>query len=237
MMGAISIGASTAVALKKLKTTPRYGTTNIVESVSTKKISTWASNNNKSVVRVIVIDYGAKYNILRLLAQNDLEVISVPYNTTPEEILSLHPDGIVLSPGPGDPQMLIGAPALIAKLMSSVPILGICLGHQLIAQTFGAKTYKLPFGHRGANHPVKNEDSGLVSITSQNHGYAVDRNTLPKELLVTHTHLNDSTIEGFRHSSLPILGIQYHSEAAPGPLDTMNLFEDFARLVRSKKQQ
>jgi len=237
MMGAISIGVSPAVALKKLTTTPRYGTSSLVELVSTKKISTWTSSSPKSAARVIIIDYGAKYNILRLLSQSGLEVISVPHNTTLEEILDLRPDGIVLSPGPGDPLTLTSTPNLLNKLVTTLPVLGICLGHQLIAQTFGAKTYKLPFGHRGANHPVKNEESGLISITSQNHGYAVDKNTLPKELLVTHTNLNDSTVEGIRHTSLPILGIQYHSEAAPGPLDTINLFEDFSKLVRSKKQQ
>ena len=237
MMGAISIGVSPAVALKKLTTTPRYGTSSLVELVSTKKISTWTSSSPKSAARVIIIDYGAKYNILRLLSQSGLEVISVPHNTTLEEILDLRPDGIVLSPGPGDPLTLTSTPNLLNRLLTTLPVLGICLGHQLIAQTFGAKTYKLPFGHRGANHPVKNEESGLISITSQNHGYAVDKNTLPKELLVTHTNLNDSTVEGIRHTSLPILGIQYHSEAAPGPLDTINLFEDFSKLVRSKKQQ
>jgi len=237
MMGAIAIGIHPSIAIKRLKAAPRYGTTNIVESVSTKKISAWKSNKTQTMARVIIIDYGAKYNILRLLSQSGLEVISVPHNTTSSEILGLKPDGIVLSPGPGDPQTLTGVPKLLTKLVYDFPVLGICLGHQLIAQTFGAKTYKLPFGHRGANHPVKNEASGLVSITSQNHGYAVDRNTLPKELIVTHTNLNDSTVEGIRHASLPILGIQYHSEAAPGPLDTINLFEDFSKIVRRKKMQ
>jgi len=237
MMGAVAVGMSPDAALKKLRATPRYGTTNMVGSVSTKTVSRWKSDDTKPASRVIVVDFGAKYNILRLLSLSGLEVVSVPHNTEPNEILDLNPDGIVLSPGPGDPETLTSAPKLLNKLVFDIPVLGICLGHQLIAQTFGAKTYKLPFGHRGANHPVKNEESGQVSITSQNHGYAVDRGSMPKELIVTHTNLNDSTVEGLRHVSLPILGIQYHSEAAPGPLDTMNLFEDFSKLIRSKKKK
>lgn len=150
-----------------------------------------------------------------------------------EEILALKPNGLVLSPGPGDPMTLGHLLQSVQKLIGKVPILGICLGHQMIAQAFGGKTFKLKFGHRGANHPVKDIQSGRVYITAQNHGYAVDPDSLPPGLLVSQTNINDGTVEGLKHTSLPILTIQYHSEAAPGPRDNEYIFSQFIEMVES----
>lgn len=178
--------------------------------------------------RAVVFDFGTKYNILRSLRSAGFEVQVVPAHTSAEEALSYQPDGILLSNGPGDPSALKYAHQTIRKLAESQkPIFGICLGHQLIGHAFGGKTFKLKFGHRGANQPVKELKTGRVSITSQNHGYAVDPSTLPDELEVTHLNLNDNTCEGLRHKTLPIFAVQYHPEASPGPHDSLDLFKAF----------
>ena len=159
----------------------------------------------------------------------------MPAKSSAQEVLSLKPDGIVISPGPGDPELLKYLVDKTKKLIGKLPILGICLGNQILGCAMGGKTFKLPFGHRGGNHPVKDLTSGKVSITAQNHGYALNAETLPNNLDVTHINLNDGTVEGIRHKELPIMGIQFHSEASPGPLDNEYLFDKFLDLVQKNK--
>ena len=182
-------------------------------------------------IKIVAIDFGIKRNILRLLVDHGFEVIVVPANTSSSEILDLKPDGIFLSNGPGDPEPVTYAVATVKELMEKKPILGICLGHQIMGLAVGARTYKLKFGHHGGNHPVIRLDTGQVEITAQNHGFAVDSKSLPEEIQVTHVNLNDQTLEGFRHRSLPFFCVQYHPEAAPGPHDSRYIFNEFRRLV------
>jgi carbamoyl-phosphate synthase small subunit len=156
----------------------------------------------------------------------------MPCTTSAEEILNLKPDGILLSPGPGNPELLDYLVATISQLVGKKPIMGICLGNQLIARAFGAKTFKLKFGHRGGNHPVRELATGRIHITAQNHGYAVAPDTLRDGLEVTHINLNDGTVEGLKHKELPIFAIQYHSEASPGPLDNTYLFDRFMEMIK-----
>jgi len=187
---------------------------------------------------VVVLDFGVKHNILERLASYGCRLTVVPSNTTAEEILALDPDGIFLSNGPGDPDAVKYAIENIKGLMGKKPIFGICLGHQLLALALGAHTYKLKFGHRGANHPVQNLISGHNEITSQNHGFAVDLDSmkdLPVEL--THINLNDHTAEGFRHKEIPLFCVQYHPEAGPGPHDADYLFREFVEMMEKNAQE
>ena len=182
--------------------------------------------------RVIAMDFGIKHNILRLLASLGCDITVVPANATADEILSLHPDGVILSNGPGDPEGVPYAIETTRELIGQKPILGICLGHQIVGLALGGRTYKLKFGHHGANHPVKDLIKGKVSITAQNHGFCVDTNSLgEEEIEVTHVNLNDQTMEGMRHRKLPIISIQFHPEASPGPHDALYLFEDFIGMM------
>jgi carbamoyl-phosphate synthase small subunit len=179
----------------------------------------------------VAVDYGLKWNILRYLHHIGCRLTVVPGTATAEEILAHRPDGVFLSNGPGDPGVLGYAVAAVRGLIGKKPIFGICLGHQILGQAFGARTFKLKFGHRGANQPVLNRRANRVEITTQNHGFAVDLDTLPAELEVTHINLNDGTLEGMRHRSLPIVSVQYHPEASAGPHDSAYLFEEFRRLM------
>jgi carbamoyl-phosphate synthase small subunit len=176
-----------------------------------------------------------KYNILRRLRQRGFRVQVVPGSTPAAEALKYKPAGIFLSNGPGDPAALPYIVREVKELANSgVPIFGICLGHQILGQAFGGKTFKLKFGHRGANQPVKDLESGKVEITSQNHGFAVDPNSLPKEVSVNRINLNDNTVEGMRHKTKPIYCVQYHPEASPGPHDSTVLFDEFRELIEKK---
>jgi carbamoyl-phosphate synthase small subunit len=180
---------------------------------------------------IVAYDYGIKQNILRLLRQKGFGVTVVPASTTADEALALNPDGIFLSNGPGDPAALPYAHKAVHDLMNKKPIFGICLGHQILGFAFGGSTFKLKFGHRGANQPVKDLRSGKVAITAQNHGFAVDPESLPSNVELTHINLNDGTVEGMRHKELPIFSVQYHPEAAPGPHDASYFFDQFADLI------
>jgi carbamoyl-phosphate synthase small subunit len=185
---------------------------------------------------VVAYDFGIKRNILRYLRQTGSRVTVVPAGTAAEQVLELKPDGVFLSNGPGDPEPLEFQAAQVRKLVGRTPIFGICLGHQILGLALGGKTYKLKFGHRGANHPVLNKITGRVEITSHNHGFAVDPDSLNlNELEITHTNLNDETLEGFRHRKYPAFCVQYHPEAAPGPHDSHYLFGDFVKLMEEAR--
>lgn len=186
---------------------------------------------NNAAPHVVAFDCGMKWNIARHLADMGCRVTVVPGSTSAGEILAMKPDGVFLSNGPGDPEPLTYAIGTIRELLGKTPIFGICLGHQLLSLACGAKTFKLKFGHRGANQPVINYATGAVEITSQNHGFAVDESTLPAELEVTHRNLNDNTIEGVRHRHLPAFSVQYHPEASAGPHDSSYLFAEFRKLL------
>ena len=192
--------------------------------------SVWRERSSKHAV--VAFDYGIKYNILRCLARMGCEVVVVPAATPAETIRAMAPSGVFLSNGPGDPEPLDYAIANIQSLIGYFPIFGICLGHQLLGLALGGKTYKLKFGHRGANQPVKHLPSGRIEITSQNHGFAVAPDSLdPQKVEITHINLNDNTLEGFRSREYPLLAVQYHPEASPGPHDALYLFAEFKRLM------
>lgn len=186
--------------------------------------------------KVVVLDFGVKRNILRQFVTNGAKVLVVPAGTSAEEIISLNPDGLLLSNGPGDPEPLLKAIATIKKLVGRLPIFGICLGHQLLALALGGRTYKLKFGHHGANHPVKNLITKEVEITSQNHGFAVDASSLPRGATLTHINLNDGTVEGLAYPELMAFSVQYHPESSPGPHDARYLFNQFFDLMKEFKQ-
>jgi carbamoyl-phosphate synthase small subunit len=188
--------------------------------------------------RVVAYDFGVKYYILRYLAAAGCEVTVVPARTTAEDVISMAPDGIFLSNGPGDPAALTGIVAEIKRLLGAAPVFGICLGHQLLALALGGATFKLKFGHRGGNQPVKNMRTGRIEITSHNHGFAVDPDSLNQnEIELTHFNLNDGCLEGMRHKNLPLFSVQYHPEAGPGPHDATYLFHDFIAQMRAHREQ
>jgi carbamoyl-phosphate synthase small subunit len=263
MMGYMTTSRTAGEALEYLKNLPDYGSIDFIKDITTNRMYQWgipcqscslkASCDKRRPgapypcglkelagqvpeYKIVAFDCGLKYNILRQLCQRKCSVTIVPCTTTAPDILALYPDGILLSPGPGNPALLEYAIDTVRGLVGVKPMMGICLGNQLIAHAFGGKTFKLKFGHRGGNHPVKELATGRAHITAQNHGYAVDSDTLPGSLEVTHINLNDGTVEGLRHKELPIFSIQYHSEDSPGPWDSRYLFDKFVQMVKENKK-
>ncbi|HET9636169.1 MAG TPA: glutamine-hydrolyzing carbamoyl-phosphate synthase small subunit [Gemmatimonadaceae bacterium] len=237
MRGVIGAGVEPDEAARAaLEACPSMMGLDLASRVSTKEPYTWGDPRAKH--HIVAYDYGIKRNILRLFGENDCRVTVVPADTPAAKALESGPDGIFLSNGPGDPEAVSYAPGIIREITEQgVPTFGICLGHQLLGLTFGGTTVKMPYGHRGGNHPVKEVETGKVLITSQNHGFAVTGDehsvTGATELEVTHVNLNDGTIEGLRHRELPVFGVQYHPEAAPGPHDARPLFQEFLNALRS----
>lgn len=239
MKGVIAAGETPSrEALAALDACPAMEGLDLATVVSTREPYQWGSA--AAPYHVVAYDYGIKRNILRLFEQHDCRVTVVPSDTSANDVLALNPDGVFLSNGPGDPAAVTYAPAAIRSIAAvGVPMFGICLGHQLLGLTFGGRTEKMPFGHRGGNQPVKDLATGKVLITAQNHGFAVAGSEAgvdgAPDLAVTHINLNDHTVEGLRHRTLPIFAVQYHPEAAPGPHDAVPLFDQFLSALRSRR--
>ena len=250
LMGIISsTDLDVASLLAKVRATPGLAGRDLVQSVTCEKTFPWQGDGGSKLeappspqatpYHVVVLDCGVKYGILRRLQSAGCKVTVMPSSTTAEQVAELNPDGLMLSNGPGDPEPVTNVIATVQKLIAkgprgrALPIFGICLGQQILGLALGGKTYKLKFGHHGANQPVKDLATGQVAITVQNHGFCVDIDSLPKgDIEITHMNLNDNTLEGFRHKKLPIFSVQYHPEASPGPHDAQYLFNRFVDLMK-----
>ena len=256
MRGVISTAESDPdVLVQKARSIRKMDGTDLARVVSTKSIYTFDSADSRNqtgdpllpnalrpkrgsaeALHVVAYDFGIKHNILRMLTREGCRVTVVPAETTAEDVLALKPDGVFLSNGPGDPEPVDYAVRAIRNILGRVPVFGICLGHQLTGLALGGKTYKLKFGHHGGNHPVRNNTTGKVEITAHNHNFAVDPDSInANEVELTHVDLNDQTLEGLRHKTLPLFSVQYHPEAAPGPHDSHYLFRDFRRMMEEWK--
>lgn len=249
MEGVLSTAdAEPAKLVQKAKESPGLVGRDLVKEVTCKKPYTWheqlwtleggynkKTDEGKKKHKVVAYDFGIKRNILRNLAEAGCDVTVVPASTTAEDVLAMEPEGIFLSNGPGDPDAVTYAKENVAKLIGKKPIFGICLGHQILSLALGGKTFKLKFGHRGGNQPVQELTTGKVEITSQNHGFAVDMDSLKGIAELTHVNLNDKTVEGLTHKKLPLFSVQYHPEASPGPHDSQYLFKRFVDMMEKNK--
>lgn len=242
MMGAISTEDTPESLLEHIRNAPGYGSKDLARQVTAEQPYRWRVGDAKPVsadsvsevkprYRIALLDFGVKYNILRSLANLGCETTVYPCTVTADEVLRSNPDGIFLSPGPGDPEQYGYMVDTVRQLVGKKPIMGVCMGNQILGYAFGSKTFKLKFGHRGSNHPVKDLNTGRVYITSQNHGYAVDPDRLKDGMEVAHINLNDGTVEGLRHKELPIFSIQYHPEASPGPSDSAYFFHQYINML------
>ncbi len=218
---------------EKLVKVPSMAGLDLAKEVTTDSSFEWSKNGSTGNYKVAAIDFGIKHNILRLLESHGCDVTVFPANTSADDILKFDPDGVFLSNGPGDPAAVTYGIEMVKQLVGKKPIFGICLGHQILALALGAATFKLKFGHRGINHPVRNEDNGVVEISSQNHGFVVDPESLPKNVVQTHVNLNDNTNAGIRCDDMNAFSVQYHPESSPGPHDSRYLFQQFADLMNS----
>ena len=219
--------------VKKAKASRGLVGVDLVKEVTSDKSYLW---NKEGKYKVVVLDCGVKYNILRNLAQNNCKVLVMPYNAPAEKILAEKPDGILLSNGPGDPAAVKYVVETVKGLIGKLPIFGICLGQQIICLALGGKTFKLKFGHHGGNQPVKDLKTGKIAITVQNHGFCVDIRSLKKEdIEITHVNLNDNTLEGIRHKKYPVFSVQFHPEAGPGPHDAQYLFGNFVEMMEKHR--
>jgi len=243
-MGIIStVDLNPESLLEKVRKHPGISAFDLVKDVTTKKIYLWKdgvwkwhphpplTKGGQSEVKVVVYDFGVKFNILRNLVEAGFDVTVVPAQTPAEAVLDMNPDGIILSNGPGDPETVTYAIENTKKLLDKKPVFGICLGHQILGLAMGGRTYKLKFGHHGGNHPVKDLSTGRVEITSQNHNYCVDINSLHGQVRLTHKNLYDGTEEGMSHVEFPVFSVQHHPEAGPGPNDSAHLFTRFRELI------
>jgi carbamoyl-phosphate synthase small subunit len=241
-LGAMRAGISTEITdpaelrARVLDSPPMIGS-DLALAVSPSETTEHAPSGVRERFRVAAVDYGMKWNIVRLLNAAGCRVRVFPATAPAEQILASDPDGIFLSNGPGDPAALAGPIRTIERLLIARPVFGICLGHQLLGIALGGRTFKLKFGHRGANHPVQDVSNGVVAITSQNHGFAVEGESLPADVVATHVNLNDGTLEGFRHRDLPILAAQFHPEASPGPHDANVLFDRFIAEMEGRRRR
>ena len=208
----------------------------LVPKVTCKELYSWPDSSKRQEYNVVAIDFGIKHNILRLLSHHGCKTTIVPATTTVDEIMSINPDGVFLSNGPGDPSAVTYGINTIKDILGKKPIFGICLGHQLLSLAIGGSTYKLKFGHRGINHPVQNIETSEVEITSHNHGFSVDPDSLPSTANITHWNLNDNTVEGLKCTDIPAFSVQYHPEAGPGPHDSRYLFKKFVTMMDYAKK-